>query len=252
MPEPRGPWDRGPDEPPAAAHKPFQLGLWVSLIVGAIAGVWALTRLFPGAVSSRDDWSNVVYGLGLVAVVSAGLLRRGRVSLGQSARYVVIWLGVLVALAVGYSYRGELGALALRVRSDFAPGYAAVAAPHQMVVSQDDQGQFVVIGQVDGQTVRFVVDTGASDIVLSPADARRLGVDVDRLAYPAVNETANGLGRSAPFRARSLVIGDLRLSDVAMSINAKPMTASLLGMAFLRRLQSFQVKDQRLYMTWRG
>ncbi len=49
----------------------------------------------------------MVYGLGLVAVVSAGLLRVQRVNLGQMARHLVIWVAVIAVLAVGYSYRGE-------------------------------------------------------------------------------------------------------------------------------------------------
>ena len=119
-----------------------------------------------------------------------------------------------------------------------------------MVVSQDDQDNYVIVGQVNGQPVRFTVDTGASDIVLSPSDARRLGVDVAHLTYPIEVQTANGPGRSAPYKAQSLAIGDQRLLDVPMEIDAKPMPTSLLGMSFLNRLKSYQVKDRRLYLNW--
>ena len=255
MSEPKGPWDLEPDALPRpsapAPHRPFQPYLWIGLLVAVGAGVWALSRLFPGAVSSGQDWANVVYGLGLVAVVSAGLLRVQRVNLGQMARHLVIWVAVIAVLAVGYSSRGELGALTTRVRSDFMPG-GVITQPRQMVVSQDDQGAFLVVGQVNGQTVRFAVDTGSSDIVLTPADARRLGVDVSALTFGRVTETANGEGRTARYMARSLDVGQLHFTKVAMDINAKPMSASLLGMSFLNRLESYQVKDGRMYLTWRG
>ena len=250
MSQQRGPWAPRSEPPKPPPRKPFRLGLWIGLIVAVGAGVWALSRLFPGAVASSDDWSNVAYGLGLTAVVSALLLRMPRVNLSRSARHVAIWAGLLAVLAAGYSYRGELGALATRVRAAFAPGLAVETGPREMVVSQDDQGQFLVIGQVDGQTVRFVVDTGASDIVLSPADARRLGVDVTHLTFPKVVETANGPGRAAPYTARSLAIGQLRLTNVAMTINAAPMSNSLLGTSFLKQLDSFQVRDGRLDLKW--
>ena len=221
------------------------------MIAAAGVGVLCLNRLLPGAIASGEGWSNVAYGLGLVAVVSAGLLRIRSVSLGRSARHLAIWAGLMAVLAVGYSYRNELGAVAIRVRSELAPGLEVKTAPHEMVVTQNDQGAFVLIGQVDGKTVRFVVDTGATDIVLSPADARRLGVDLAGLKFTRMVETANGPGRSAPFTAQSLAIGELRLSNVDMSINAAPMSSSLLGMSFLKQLDTFQVKDGRLYLRWR-
>ena len=251
----KGPWGPGPVEPPQKPQRPrasFQLGLWIAVIAAAGAGVWSLSRLFPGAISSGQDWSRVAYGLGLVAVVSAGLLRTRRVSLGRSARHLAIWAVLLAGVALGYSYRGELGAIATRLRGEFAPEVGVRTGPREMVVGRDDQDNFALMGQVNGQTVRFVVDTGASEIVLSPADAQRLGVDVAKLTFPEVTETANGLGHSAPFKAQSLDVGGLRLSNVAMAINEKPMTSSLLGMSFLKQLDSFQEKDGRLYIRWRG
>ena len=247
----KGPWDREPEAAPQTVRRPFRLGLWIGVLVAAGLAAWALFRLFPGAVASGEDWSRVVYLLLALAVVSAGLLRARRITLGRMAGYVAIWVGVLAVLVLGYSYRGELGDVATRVRSAFAPGYAVSARPHEMVVSQDDQDNYVVIGQVNGQPVRFTVDTGASDIVLSPADARRLGVDVAQLTYPIQVQTANGPGRSAPYTAQSLAIGDLRFSDVSMEIDSKPMPTSLLGMAFLNRLESYQVKGRRLYLKGR-
>ena len=60
----KGPWDREPEAPPPTAHKPFPAGLWIGIMLAVGVGIWALSRLFPGAVASRDDWSSVVYGLG--------------------------------------------------------------------------------------------------------------------------------------------------------------------------------------------
>ena len=164
MSDHKGPWEpRSEPPPPETTRKRPHLGLWVWLIAAAGAGVWALSRLLPGAVSTGDDWSNVAYGLGLVAIVSAGLLRTRTIGLRQGLRYVAVWIGLLAVLGLGYSYRGELGAAAMRIRSEFAPEVGVNVGSREMLVTQDDHDQFVLIGQVDGQTVRFVVDTGASD-----------------------------------------------------------------------------------------
>jgi aspartyl protease family protein len=124
-------------------------------------------------------------------------------------------------------------------------------APQEMAVAGDPDGHFILYGQVNGQTVRFLVDTGASGIVLSPADARRVGLDPAGLNYSRAAETANGVGLSAPFTADTLAVGAIRFSDVEMEVNQAPMSVSLLGMTFFRRLESFRMEGGRLYLRWR-
>ena len=116
------------------------------------------------------------------------------------------------------------------------------------MLGQDASGGYSVIGEVDGQKVNFMVDTGASDIVLSPADAKRLGVDEAKLDFARQFETANGIGQGAAYTVSSLVVGPITFHKVEVSINRAPMSSSLLGMAFLKRLKSFEVKDGRLYL----
>lgn len=116
---------------------------------------------------------------------------------------------------------------------------------------QDAQGAFQVVGRVNGQRVMFVVDTGATDTVLSPTDARRLGVDTGGLNYALPVETANGAGRAAAFTADSLAVGPIRVSNFPMSVNQAAMSRSLLGLSFLRRLDSFEVRDRKLILRWR-
>jgi len=245
-----GPWEPAQDERPQPRPPRFALGAWLILMGLAVAAVWGLAKLFPGQLSTPQDVGDVVRGLVIVAL-GAAMLAGVRRDLRRSVRHLAIWLAIVAVLALGYSFRGELGGLAGRVRSEFVPGYAVATAPREMVVAQDAGGHFVLYGQVNGQAVRFLVDTGASEIVLSPADARRIGVDVDALSYTRAAETANGVGLSAPFTARTLVVGGVRLSDVEMEVNQAPMSMSLLGMTFFRRLDSFRMEGGRLYLRWR-
>ena len=82
-------------------------------------------------------------------------------------------------------------------------------------------------------------------------DARRLGVDIDALTFDHAAETANGVGYAAPFVADSLAVGSIRFDKVPMAINQTPMRNSLLGMSFLKRLDSFQVSGRKLYLKSR-
>jgi aspartyl protease family protein len=135
-----------------------------------------------------------------------------------------------------------------RVRSELIPGYAVASTPHEVVITQGEGDSFYVKGEVDGTTVFFAVDTGASDVTLTPADARRLGLDPDRLVYDRKYESANGAVFGAPYLIKSLTIGGITLNNVEASVNHADMSNSLLGLSFLRRLKSFEVRGRRLYL----
>jgi len=249
----RGPWDREEVEPPPPARpRRGRTMVWLAMLAAVAAGVMLLFKAFPGQISSSDDWSRLLYAAGLVALVSTGLLTGRRFDWGEKARHVAIWVGILAVLAVGFAYRDELGDVGLHVRSAFSASYPVATSAHEVVVGADDNGSFFVTGRVNGQLVRFLVDTGASETVLSPADAERLGVDPASLRFDRAAETANGVGYGAPFKADSLVVGPIALSDVPMVINQAPMSSSLLGLTFLGRLESFQVRGHRLYLRARG
>ncbi|MHB8531032.1 MAG: retropepsin-like aspartic protease family protein [Caulobacteraceae bacterium] len=242
-----GPW--GGPRPPGPPRPRRRLGLllWIATLLGALAAFFALTELFPGQLT-RMDWADALYLFGLLALVSSGLLAAQRIRLGETARNLAVWLAVFALALIGYSFRGELAAAALRARSALIPAYAVQTSPRSVVVSRSEDGSFYIIGQVDGIPVRFLIDTGASEIVLSPADAQRLGLDLASIRFSAASETANGVGHGAPFIMRSLAVGPIRLADVPAEINQRPMSASLLGMPFLRRLYSFDFRGDRLIL----
>ena len=246
MDAPQGPWDpRTP--PPRRRRRP--LGPWLLLMAALALGVAGVARAFPDRITTAQDVGRLVGGM-LWAGMAAALLLQTRGTPGR-ARHAALWVVIVGALALGYAYRSELGGVATRLRSELLPGDAVASAPHEMAFSQVEGGHFVVRALVNGQSVEFLADTGASNIVLSPADARRLGVPMESLTYDRMAETANGVGRSARWRADSLAVGDLRLDGVDMEVNQAPMSVSLLGMDFFRRVESFRVENGRLYLRWR-
>ena len=107
-------------------------------------------------------------------------------------------------------------------------------------------GHFIVDAKVDGVPIQFLVDTGASDVTLTPRDARRLGFDLNRLNYDRTYRTANGVVKGAPVRLHRLSVGHISLADVRASVNSADMNRSLLGMSFLSRLSSFEVAQGTL------
>lgn len=252
MPEHEGPWSSlppppKPSRPPVLGGPRLRRGLIFAAIVAACVAliVW-LSKLFPNQVSG-SDWTSPAINIGFAALVGASLLSQ-RLKLSQALRYVAIWGVIAGVLGLGFVYRQDAMDAFYRVRSALIPSYAMPAGAGAVVLSEDEDGGYQVVAQVNGQPVTFMVDTGASDIVLSPADAGRLGADLGALKFDRHYETANGGGLGADWKIQSLTVGSIKLSDTPVSINQAPMTRSLLGMAFLRRLQSFEFKGGQLIL----
>ena len=221
-------------------------------LIGAIALLlYELASLFPRHASDLDTIQFISLAAFAVLIMS-GLIFRRRAGFGEVSRSIAIWTGVAATLVLAYAYQDELWSIYTRVRSEFAPSYPAIVGDHTMVLTASSDGGFFVMGSVNGLPVRFLVDTGASDIVLSPSDAKRLGVDVTTLQFTRQYETANGVGRGAPYTIERLTVGPVAMTVVPASINATPMESSLLGMTFLKHLEGFEVRGRKLYLRWRG
>jgi aspartyl protease family protein len=254
LPEHDGPWSVPPTPPNPAAprHRNLRgLILWLALLGAGAAAYVALRLLFPGQLTAMDE-ADAIRLLGLLALVSSGLVFARRIRLGEAARNASIFVGALALILVGYSFRGELSQAFLRVRGELIPAYAVPVTPRSMVVTASSDGGFYVIGAVNGTPVKFVIDTGANGVLLSPADAARAGLDVDSLNFASPAETANGVGYFAPVTLSALAVGDMKLANVPAAVNKAPMSSSLLGMAFLRRLESFEVRGDQLTLKWKG
>jgi clan AA aspartic protease (TIGR02281 family) len=120
----------------------------------------------------------------------------------------------------------------------------------EYVVAAESHGHFVIDAVVDGVPLTFLLDTGASDIVLTLEDARQLGFLPQTLEFSQRFRTANGEVRGAPVRLRELRIGQFSLYNLDASVNEAPLAISLLGMRFLDRLSGYQVEDGRLILRW--
>lgn len=246
MSEQKGPW------PPDNRKPRIRLLVWIGLIVAAVIGLVVLSKLFPGQVSDDYDKAYLLRGVIVLAFVSAGIVYGSRrIHMKAAFRNILIWVGIFVVLAGGYAYQDELRSFGLRLRSELIPGYAVQSNPDELVLTESPGGNFYVFGSVDGQPVKFLIDTGASEIVLSPADALRVGIDINALDYDRTYQTANGIGLGANVTVRSLAIGTIEFSDVPVSVNKAQMSESLLGMTFLRRMASVEIRGRQLFLHWR-
>jgi len=233
-----GPWDPDPRRAPARGRGV----LWLVLMLGVAALVAFLAWRFPGAIDSNYEWSRIVYLLLLLVLLSGSVMAGSRLRLKGAAKAAALWLVIVAVLTLGYSYRQELGMVGERVLGEILPHRGTVVGDGEVQFPAGLDGHFRIEALVNGTPIRFLVDTGASRIVLSPADAKRLGIQHDRLAFTGFAETANGTVRTAAVRLGRIEIGPIRMTDLPASVIQSELRTSLLGMTFLERLRSFEVR----------
>ena len=172
--------------------------------------------------------------------------KAARPRLVRGLRHAALWLALGILLAVGYSYRFELSDVVDRLGGELIPYAAVTTGDGALRVRAQRDGHFYVDTRVDGHEVRFLVDTGASVVALSLADAERIGVDRARLDFSRRLQTAGGIVRAAPIVIRTLELGDIRLTNLRALVNEERMPFSLLGINALERLSSYEVRDGTL------
>jgi clan AA aspartic protease (TIGR02281 family) len=118
-----------------------------------------------------------------------------------------------------------------------------------LVYPADGLGHVALTAVVNGAPIRFLVDTGASRVTLTPEDARAAGIAPSELVYSQRSLTANGWTREAPITLREIRVEQLAIDDVPAAVGEN-LRVSLLGMSFLRRLKSFEMRDGALTISW--
>lgn len=222
---------------------------WLIVAFLVLAAAFLLLRGESMLFSDLGSFETIFLGAAVVmiAVYVVVLVSGERARPLQAIRNFAVWGALALVLIALYSYREDISDVAHRVAGELAPpGYSLTVrseqdGEHAVRVRRRLDGHFAVRGAINGQPMTLLVDTGASTVVLKPADAARAGIDTRNLGYTAAVQTANGTTYAAPVRLRSITIGPIELRDVEALV-AKPgsLNENLLGMSFLRRLRSYE------------
>ena len=156
-------------------------------------------------------------------------------------RNASIWALVFVAAIAGFGVWED-------IRQDM-PQQAVFSDSGRVELPRHRDGHYYMTLDINGTPVDFVVDTGASEIVLTKEDATRAGLDVDRLQYYGRANTANGEVRTAPVRLEEISVAGIRDRDVPAFVNEGEMFQSLLGMSYLNRWDRIEIADGKLVLN---
>ena len=190
---------------------------------------------------SEHDVGRLVYLVLLGAVLVSYLLISHRAQLGALLRGGLLWGLIFLGVAVG-------ALLWQDVRDDLIPTRAVSFGEGRVEVPRHPSGHYFATLTVQGVPVEFIVDTGATDVVLSRADARRLGLDPDRLVYSGQAQTANGTVRTARIILDDVTFGGFSDQQLRAWVNEGELEYSLLGMAYLERFDRIEISRDRLIL----
>ncbi len=224
----------------------------LAIVLGAIALLvfFGEGETIGGLAPTQMASFAALSAIGVVALCWVAGHFRGRWVKALEA--LAFWLAITVGLVAFYSYRFELAAFANRILGEVAPGTLVVASGGEISVARRGDGSFVVAARINGREARLVLDTGASAVVLTADTARLAGLDPDKLDYSQTVSTANGRTTAAPVTIDRIDIGGIVETRVR-GLVARPgaLTENLLGLSFLDRLASFEVKNDRLILRGR-
>jgi aspartyl protease family protein len=224
--------------------------LWLLLAALSIAFLVLLFRHSEGTIGplSTGDFASLAYRIVLLVFVGSAVVVMFRGRFRQALTAALLWVAVALALLVGYSYRFELRGVADRVMAELIPGHV-ITHGRSVELARASSGDFDVTAQVNGARVAMILDTGASSVVLTREDAKAAGLPLEVLAYTASIDTANGRTHAAPVTLDRIAIGGLVERSVdALVAQPGQLRTSLLGMSFLNRLQSWEVRGDRLLL----
>ncbi|MBC7133881.1 MAG: TIGR02281 family clan AA aspartic protease [Roseovarius sp.] len=186
------------------------------------------------------DLPSLVYLVILGAAVGLWFLAQNRAPRGRLLQHAAVWGLIFVGAIAAVGLWGD-------IRQTVQPRQS-VLGETRIEIPRAPDGHYYLTAEVNGVALRLVVDTGASQIVLSQQDARRAGIDTASLLYTGRAVTANGTVRTAPVRLDRVEVGPIRDTNVRAVVNGGEMAGSLLGMAYLQRFSRVEITGARLVL----
>ncbi|AAU04311.1 TIGR02281 family clan AA aspartic protease [Rickettsia typhi] len=167
----------------------------------------------------------------------------------RSCFQLAMWAAIFLLIITGYAFRFELHYAYHRVISALIPSYKWSTQVGEIIIARSGDGHFYINACVNNVKIKFMVDTGASDIALTKEDAQKLGFDLTKLKYTRTYLTANGENKAAPITLNSVVIGT-EFKNIKGHVGLGNLDISLLGMSLLERFKGFRIDKDLLILNY--
>ncbi len=190
---------------------------------------------------STDQIMQLTYLMLLGAAVGGSVIVAGRDNLGKMAQQAAIWFLIFIGVIAAYGLWGDI--------SNDVNSRQAIISDTRVEVPRSGDGHYYLTLDINNVPVRFVVDTGASQVVLSQQDAQRIGIDVNDLVFGGAASTANGIVRTAPVTLDQVSLGTINDDRLRAVVNGGEMEDSLLGMTYLGLYSRIEIANDQLVLN---
>ena len=194
------------------------------------------------------DFANLFY-LVILLVFLITSLSSSKMSTNKIISYIGWWIVIALAALILYSFRYEIIEIKNRLLSDLFPSKAINKNHKELAINISQDGHYYMQIKVNNQNINFMIDTGASDVVIDRVLAQNLGIKLDNLFYDKVFSTANGQVYGASIFFDEIDISGIKFYNVAASVTDSELKVPLLGMSFLRRFYRYEFYKDRLILT---
>jgi aspartyl protease family protein len=196
----------------------------------------------------QHETQNIVYSVVLLVFLLMGLVGRKNLKIQTMLKYSVLWFLIIMVIISLYSYRDHFKDFTSRLSSELNPT-KAVKKNNQIVIREADDHHYYLTTTINNKKIIFMIDTGASDIVMSIDDAKKIGIDIAKINFNKRYQTANGIVLGGSTKIDKMIIADFEFNDVNISINQARMGKSLMGVSFLKRFKKYEFADHQLILT---
>lgn len=187
-----------------------------------------------------DQILQLTYLVLLAAAIGGSYIFANKNNLGKVAQQAAIWGMIFVGTIAAIGLWGDIS-------RDIAPRQAVSGS--EIVLPRAPDGHYYITLEINGAPVDFVVDTGASQVVLTQNDARRVGFDPADLRYLGIARTANGEVRTAAVHLDTVSVGPFTDTRLRATVNGGEMDKSLLGMTYLGLYDTISITDGKLILS---
>lgn len=161
----------------------------------------------------------------------------------QLYKYLTIWFIIFMGLIIIFSFKATL--LNNNIIANLRAGYGVTHEDKIKYFIAAD-GHFYINAKLNNKNIEFLVDTGASDVMLTRQDAELLGINTQKLLYNKVYMTANGPINCASYLIDKIQIKDFIVNDIYVVVSPHDTGKSLLGMRFLQLFTKYEVSNDIL------
>lgn len=190
---------------------------------------------------SENEYGRLIYLVLLGAAISGYFFVANRDRMAEALRGALLWVFIFIGVIVVYGLWSD-------VSDTIMPRQTVLSEQGRIELPRQNDGHYYMTLTVGDVPIEFIVDTGATNVVLSREDAARVGLTEDELFFTGRASTANGMVRTARVTLQDVALGDIDEGAVRAYVNDGELDTSLLGMDYLERFERIEINRGTLVL----